>query len=121
MAQEGSCEVKCTLELDVDKCVNRFEPKYTSSQKWLDNEVLKDCDEYVPMRTGNLRKSGIRGTKIGSGKVIYNASYASSCYYSRRRFSKDKYPKATAQWFEHSKRVNKNKWINGAKKIVKGG
>lgn len=113
--------MNCTLELDVNKCVGRFEPKYATGQKWLDNEVLKDCDEYVPMRTGNLRNSGIRGTNIGSGKVIYNAPYASECYYSKRTFSKDKHPKATSAWFEKAKAVNKNKWIKGATGQITGG
>jgi len=111
----------CRLEIDVGKVEKRFEPKYLAGQKWLDNEVLKDCDEYVPMRTGNLRNSGIRGTTLGSGKVIYNAPYAASCYYAKRTFSKDKHPKASAQWFEKAKAVHKQKWINGAGGAVTGG
>lgn len=50
-------------------------------QKAIDSEVLRRCDPYVPFRTGFLKKSGILGTKIGSGEVMYNAVYAHTNYY----------------------------------------
>lgn len=50
-------------------------------QKVIDGEVLRRSDKYVPFRTGFLKKSGILGTKIGSGEVIYNAPYADKNYY----------------------------------------
>lgn len=110
------------LELDTCSIVSRFAPKYSRAQAFVDNEVLKDCDPYVPMDTGNLVRSGQRGTVIGSGCVKYNAPYAAACYYGvRRKFSKDRHPKATAMWFERAKAVNKDKWISGAQKIIAGG
>ncbi len=110
------------LELDQAGVIARFAPRFSLAQKFLDNEVLKDCDEYVPMRTGNLVRSGQRGTVLGSGKVIYNAPYAAKCYYGTHlHFSKDLHPKATAQWFERAKAVNRQKWVDGAQKIVSGG
>ena len=36
-------------------------------QKIVDSEVLRRSDPYVPFKTGYLKSSGIRGTKIGSG------------------------------------------------------
>lgn len=47
----------------------------------LDNAVLKDTDKYVPMRTGVLKKSGVLGTRVGSGEIVYIAPYAKKCYY----------------------------------------
>ena len=44
-------------------------------QKIVDSEVLRRSDPYVPFKTGYLKSSGIRGTKIGSGEVMYNAVY----------------------------------------------
>ena len=35
-------------------------------QKFIDSEVLRRCDPYVPMDTGSLKRSGITGTVIGS-------------------------------------------------------
>ena len=42
-----------------------------AAQSYIDSSVLRCCDPYVPKDTGQLIRSGIRGTKIGSGKVIY--------------------------------------------------
>ena len=50
-------------------------------QKAIDSEVLRRSDPYVPFKTGFLKKSGILGTKIGSGEVVYNAIYADKNYY----------------------------------------
>lgn len=108
-------------EIDIARCVSKHSPEYQRAQRWLDNEVLKDCDPFVPMRTGNLRNSGIRGTVLGGGKVVYNAPYAAGCYYARNRvFRKDKHPQAQAFWFEAAKKINKKKWCDGASKIIRG-
>lgn len=103
------------------RCAGRFNKKYSAAQKWLDNEVLKDCAPYVPMRSGYLMKSGNTGTSLGSGKVIYNAPYASRMYYGVNfHFSKDKHPQACAQWFEKAKAAKKKNWLAGVNKILKG-
>lgn len=103
------------------KVANKFSPGFQRAQKWLDNEVVKDCTPYVPMRTGQLYRSGITGTNYGSGVVKYTAPYAHSCYYgTTRKFSKLAHPKACAQWFESAKAVNKKKWVRGVKLQMKG-
>jgi len=51
-------------------------------QKYIDSEVLRRGDPYVPFDTGYLKKSGILGTKIGSGEVDYIAPYADINYYN---------------------------------------
>lgn len=108
------------IKINIPGTVNRFSPKFQKAQKWLDNEVLKDSNPYVPMRTGNLAGSGTRGTKIGSGKVVYNAPYAKSTYYAlKRNFSKAQHPQACAQWFEKSKSAKKKAWVKGVNEIVK--
>lgn len=52
-------------------------------QMFIDNEVLRRSNPYMPMQTGLLQKSGILGTKIGSGEVSYNSPYARYLYYGR--------------------------------------
>lgn len=99
----------------------RLNGQVDKAQKWLDNEVLKDCQPFVPMRSGNLMDSGVSGTKLGSGEVVYNAPYAKKMYYGEHfRFSKLKHPQACAQWFEKAKSVHKGDWKDGVQKIVKG-
>lgn len=108
------------IKIDIPKTVNRFSPKYQRAQKWLDNEVLKDSEPFVPMKRGILVGSGKRGTTIGSGKIVYNAPYAKPTYYARKRnFSKAQHPQACAQWFEKSKSIKKKIWVKGVNEIVK--
>ena len=110
------------LVINTAACVSRYHPKYQKAQQFLDNEVLKDSAQYVPMRTGNLMKSGQTGTVIGSGNVVYNAPYARRMYYGTSfNFSKDKHPQACAQWFEKAKATKKKDWVAGVNKIIRGG
>lgn len=112
---------KYRLVIHTNKCLNRFNPKYVQAQKFLDNEVLKDSSQYVPFRTGNLMKSGITGTVIGSGEIKYNAPYARRMYYGVNfHFRKDKHPLATAQWFEKAKAQYKEEWLKSVQKIIEG-
>ena len=108
--------------INTTACVSRFHPKYKKAQMFLDNEVLKDSAPYVPMRTGNLMRSGQIGTTLGSGEVKYNAPYARRMYYGTSfNFSKDKHPQACAQWFEKAKAIKKKDWVAGVQKIIRGG
>lgn len=125
MGMEGSCAVKISanfrLEMNIPYTVARFDPKFQQAQKYLDNEVLKDCTPYVPMKAGNLFLSGQRGTVLGSGDVVYNTPYARACYYGiHRHFSKAKHPKACAQWFEPAKAEKKSSWVKGVNSVIGG-
>ena len=99
----------------------RFTAAKLRAQKWLDNEVLKDSAPYVPRITGDLERSGIAGTKIGTGVLVYNVSYAKKQYYGPFKHSLQAHPKATRRWFEAAKAVNRAKWIRGARRIGGGG
>lgn len=115
-------KVHIRLELDTPQVLNRFDQRFQRAQKYLDSEVLRCSAPYVPMRDGNLMKSGTLGTKLGSGQVIYNAPYAKKMYYGLNyHFSKDKHPQACAQWFEKAKATSKDDWMNGVGKIITGG
>ena len=91
------------------------------AQMWLDNEVLKDTAPYVPRLTGELERSGIEGTRIGTGELLYNKPYARAQYYGDFEHSTQAHPQATRLWFETSKAINKSKWTRGVKKIGGGG
>ena len=109
------------VKIHKDFCVNRFHPRYHQAQRFLDSEVLRTSAPYVPMRSGELMRSGDKGTKIGSGEVEYNAPYAKRMYYGLSfNFSKDKHPQACAQWFEKTKVANIAAWKNGVQKIIGG-
>lgn len=114
--------MNCRFEINVNEFKKKkLEPREEFAQKWLDNEVLKDCGQYVPFREGHLFRSGIAATKLGSGKVEYNVPYARRVYYGRNmNFGKKPHPNACAFWFEKAKGVNKEKWLSGVRKIMTG-
>ena len=92
-------------------------------QKYIDSEVIRLSDKYVPFRTGNLKKSGITGTKTGSGLVVYNAPYAHKQYYhnpgkGKQGMNKTKGKKGLRGkfWFERMKNAHLDEIIEGAKK-----
>ncbi|PWJ14608.1 minor capsid protein [Ruminococcus flavefaciens] len=62
---------------------------FAEAQKTIDSEVLRLSDPYVPFRTGMMKKSGISGTKIGSGVIEYTAPYAKEQYYVNRGLGKE--------------------------------
>ena len=99
-------------------------------QKFIDSEVLRLSDPYVPFDTGNLKKSGQRATEIGSGIVSYNAPYARYQYYGRvmagappKRVTDIplKYQGAPMRgklWFERMKEDHKAEILRGARKVA---
>jgi hypothetical protein len=115
----GKITAKITFSPAATKA--RLKAANKMAQRYLDNEVLKDSTPYVPRLTGALERSGISGTVIGSGEIVYNSPYARKQYYGYFNHSKQSHPKATRMWFEVAKGINKNKWIAGAKKLGGGG
>ena len=89
-------------------------------QQFVDSEVLRLCDPYVPKDTGMLIKSGILHTTIGSGEVVYDTPYARACYYVPAKFQGA--PKRGNYWFDRMKNEGgKEKILIGAAKIAGGG
>lgn len=86
-------------------------------QKYVDSEVLRLTDKYVPMDTGKLKESGVRNTKIGSGEVVYKTPYARRMYYNKG-YSFRGAPMRGSYWFERSKIDNKKSILNGARNIA---
>mgnify|MGYP005756908825 FL=1 len=89
-----------------------------SVQKYVDSEVLRLSSPYVPFKTGNLDRSGTRGTNIGSGEVIYSAPYAVKQYHTVTFRSYD--AQRGGLWFERMKIDHKEEILRGAKKLSGG-
>lgn len=110
------------VDIDARKALSVRAPLFSKAQKFLDSEVLRTSAPFVPMRTGELMRSGTRGTKIGSGEVIYVAPYSRKMYYgSGLNFRTDKHPQARAFWFEAAKAIHKDAWLRGVQEIARGG
>lgn len=82
-----------TLEWNGKPTLNREQAQY-----WVDIEVLKRCEPYVPMEHKNLIRSGIDNTTPGSGQVQYMTPYARRWYFEPARFSGA--PFRGNYWFE---------------------
>lgn len=101
----------------------RFAPKwtrrYSKAQVFVDSEVLRLSEPFIPLLTGTLIKTGILGTDVGSGTVQWIAPYARRQYYEGRTPGTGSTgPLRGFLWFERMKVVHGAKIIAGAKKIV---
>ena len=91
-------------------------------QKFIDSEVLRRCDKYTPKQTGELIRSGTRGTVIGSGRIRYTAPYAKPNYYHNSGHGMG----GTARnglrgrlWFKRMKQAHRMTILEGAAKMAR--
>jgi hypothetical protein len=100
-----------------------FKPRWTREfskvQIFIDSEVLRYCEPYVPLKTGMLIMSGILGTQIGSGIVKYIAPYAKHQYYLSRKPGSQTGPLRGPFWFTRAMAVHKPKILEGSKAIFR--
>ena len=99
----------------------RFQGNYTRAQKFVDSEILRLSEQYTPLLTGMLIKSGILGTDVGSGLVKWIAPYAKAQYYSPRIPGSQTGPLRGPMWFERGKQVWGEKLIISARRMAGGG
>lgn len=101
-----------------------FGPKWTAqysrAQMFIDSEVLRLCEPYIPLRTSMLIKSGILGTDVGSGTVSWIAPYAKAQYYSPRKPGSMTGPLRGPYWFERMKTVHGQRLVAQARPIAGG-
>lgn len=130
--------------LNESKVKNRLANQTKQAKKILKNEIVKDTEKFVPMRSGFLKNSIMRSIQSNDDFIIYNTPYARFLYYgyvmigkitkrpwARRGETKIKtdkkiqygkvHPLACSHWFERSKALNKDKWIKLAKKVYRNG
>lgn len=104
------------VDMDTAKVLKRLNLEEGGKvQQVIDSEVLRLNDPYVPKDTGQLIRSGIQNTQIGSGEVIYQTPYARKQYYIPMRHTEGR----THMWFEQMKRSGgKEKILNAARRAV---
>lgn len=74
---------------------------YGDAQTFVDSEVLRLSVPLIPFETGELIRSGIRETVIGSGKVVYHTPYSRRWYYEPAKFHGA--PMRGNYWFQRMK------------------
>lgn len=116
---ENAAGLSANIFLRWNNPAGRFNRDIAKTQKYVDSEVLRLSDPYIPKITGNLINSGIRGTVIGSGMVVWNCVYASSQYYNTAR-TRPYDSRRGSYWFERMKADHGKSIIANAKKIGGG-
>lgn len=97
---------------------NRRTKQFSRQQKFVDSEVLRYSDKYIPMDTGMLKKSGTLGTVVGSGNIQYIAPYARKQYhFGRMPGTSSTGAERGRLWFARMKAAHKKDILEGAKKI----
>ena len=107
-----------SMSVDIEAAMRRLNLEERGRvQQVIDSEVLRLNDPYVPKDTGELIRSGIANTQIGSGEVIYQTPYARRQYYIPMNHD----GKRCAYWFEQMKNEGgKEKILNAARRAVGG-
>ena len=87
------------IECDVQKIIDSHGlGEGGEIHKYIDSEVLRLCEPYVPWGEGDLNDSGTLNTVIGSGKVVYDTPYARRWHYEPAEFQGA--PKRGNYWFD---------------------
>lgn len=117
--------------------------KFDNAQKYVDSQLIQLMNRYTPELNHILVKAPDRGTKIGSGHIIYISPYARYQYYGKLMVSSIsgsawakkeekkvvavpekqlKYSKTGAQrlWFEFTKKQHGQAILRGAARIAGG-
>lgn len=91
------------------------------AQHDLDQQVIKDSNEFIPQDRGELMRSAIRSSTIGEGLVRWSTPYARRLYYNPQyNFSTDINPNAGGLWFETAKAAKLPVWVDMAKAAYRG-
>lgn len=88
------------------------------AQQYIDSEVLRLSEPFIPKDTGELIRSGIINTVIGSGEVRWRTPYARRWYYLDAQFQEA--PNRGNYWFERMKQQYGQKILDGAARIAGG-
>lgn len=118
--------------------------RFREVQKFVDGEVLRLSEPYIPLRTGMLVKLGVVGTNAGPpGEVVWLGPYARFLYYgkvmigqeSRSPWARLGEKKVVTDrdlryhgggqrgsfWFERMKQVHEEAIVTGAQTVLNRG
>lgn len=110
-------KIKPTAQLLRERGLN----KGGKTQMFIDSEVIRCMDGYVPFMSGFLKRSALLGTVIGSGIIKYTAPYARVNYYNNSGRGIEgvmKGGKRGRLWFECMKHVFLNHILSSAAKVA---
>jgi hypothetical protein len=115
--------LKISVDVDFGSVKKGIESTKEKAYMTLKNDVIRDTDPYVPF--SNMHHTHLRETPDMNKEpkqVIYDTEYAQRVYKgTSMNFDKSRHPKATAKWFEKSKKANIKKWIKSVEDVFRNG
>jgi hypothetical protein len=98
--------VKVTLSVpDAAETISRLGlAKGGRAQSLLDSEIIRNCDDYIPFKKGELKRSAVKHTVLGSGLVVWQTPYARRQWYEHKAKSEW----AIKMWADHGERIVRN-------------
>ena len=81
-------------------------------QQYVDSEVMRYMEPYMPKLNGTMIDSMVIATNIGSGEVVVNTDYAKKV--SKKARYNEKEPLRGAHFFERMKADHNDDILNGA-------
>lgn len=106
------------MKIDLSGIKPNLKKHQEKMQVVLDEQVLKDSNNFIPKDSGNLEESGILATDPGKGEVVWDTPYAKRLYWHPEYdFSKDSNPNARGAWFESAKSMYLKDWIKALEKV----
>ena len=121
-----------TVVIDRAALKRRIDAEVKLAQKKVAEQILGDCDQFVPRRGGELKDSGITNGPVeqpdGSIALVWDTPYAAYQYYGcwpdgshviKNHDTTDGSSLASIQWVEAAKRVYGKDWLIAAKNAIK--
>ncbi|MGN0631655.1 MAG: hypothetical protein ACI4JN_10040 [Ruminococcus sp.] len=106
-------KMNCKITMpDASRLKERLKPV----QRYIDSEILRKAEPYVPMDKKFLKRSGTEGTKIGSGIIRYIAPYARKRYYIAKNNGR-----RGPYWMKRAMANHKQEIVRGAQKLLDKG
>ena len=103
--------MKISIDVDFSRVRKDLEVTKEKAYHTLKNAVIRDTDPYVPF--SNLENhTHLRETPDYAQRVYKGTGM---------NFDKSRHPKATAKWFEKSKKANIKKWIKSVEDVFRNG
>lgn len=124
--------MNCKVEIDIATLRQKIERDKKAATMAVGEQIIADCDQYVPCRDGDLKASGItNGPQVqsdGSVNLIWDKVYAAYQWYGcwpdgshviQNHDIKDGSSKATIMWVDEAKKQYGKDWEKVGKNAVK--
>lgn len=100
------------LDFNIARASKKLTKHMGTLQPILNTQVLKDSNYYAPKAEGTLQTSGITGTDMNSGEIVWASVYAHYLYVGDTfDFNKTPNIHARARWFESAKANKLKDWV----------